>query len=69
MKFSFTKFEVHKLFSSFVGFLNFEKLKPSNFNFSEAAENIGCNVLRVISEPAAALLAYGEISLSTYILR
>ena len=29
-------------------------------NHREAAENVGCNILRVISEPAAALLAYGE---------
>ncbi|XP_057313032.1 heat shock 70 kDa protein 14-like [Hydractinia symbiolongicarpus] len=38
---------------------------PHNFSeeqklsLCEAAEDIGCNVLRVISEPAAALLAYG----------
>ena len=28
--------------------------------YREAAENVGCNILRVISEPAAALLAYGK---------
>ncbi|XP_065670677.1 heat shock 70 kDa protein 14 isoform X2 [Hydra vulgaris] len=38
---------------------------PHNFSedqrisLCEAAENIGCNILRVISEPAAACLAYG----------
>lgn len=30
------------------------------FHFSEAAESVGFNVLRIILEPAAALLAYGK---------